>query len=46
MSDDIKEIYAEEGKELTSLIQEWVNENIEVIIGKCRGRDTYKKINS
>lgn len=36
MSDDFKEIYAKEEKELTNLVQEWINENIENIICKCR----------
>lgn len=39
MSDDFKEIYAKEGMDLTSLVQEWVNENIENIICKCRKID-------
>lgn len=36
MSEDFKEIYAKEGKELTKLIQEWVNENIQEITCKCK----------
>ena len=36
MSDDFEVIYAKEGKELTNLIQEWINENIENITCKCR----------
>ena len=36
MSDDFEVIYANEGKELTNLIQEWINENIENITYKCR----------
>ena len=36
MSDDFEVIYAKEGKELTNLIQEWINENIENITSKCR----------
>lgn len=39
MSDDFKEIYAKESRDLTSLVQEWINENIENIICKCRGID-------
>ena len=35
MSDDFEVIYTKEGKELTSLIQEWINENIESITCKC-----------
>ena len=34
MSEDFKEIYAKEEKELTELIQEWINENIDIITCK------------
>lgn len=36
MSEDFKEIYAKEEKELTELIQEWINENIDNITCKAR----------
>ena len=36
MKENIKEIYAKEGKELTELIQEWINENIDNILAKQR----------
>ena len=36
MSDDFREIYTKDGKDLTSLVQEWINENIENITCKCR----------
>ena len=36
MSEDFKEIYAKEGKDLTMLVQEWINENIEYITYKSR----------
>jgi hypothetical protein len=36
MSEDFKEIYAKEEIELTNLVQEWINENIENITCKCR----------
>ena len=36
MSEYFREIYAKDGKDLTSLVQEWINENIENITCKCR----------
>ena len=36
MSEDLIEIYAKEEKELTSLVQEWINENIDTITCKLR----------
>lgn len=39
MSEDFIEIYAKEEKELTSLVQEWINENIETITCKIRDVD-------
>ena len=36
MSEDFKEIYAKEEKELTNLVQEWINENIENITYKSK----------
>lgn len=36
MSEDFKEIYAKEEKELTELVQEWINENGENITCKSR----------
>ena len=36
MSKDIIEIYAKDNKELTLLVQEWINENIENITCKIR----------
>ncbi len=36
MSEDFKEIYAKEEKELTNLVQEWINENIENITCKSK----------
>lgn len=35
MSEDFKEIYANEEKDLTELVQEWINENIESITCIC-----------
>lgn len=35
MSEDFKEIYANDEKDLTELVQEWINENIENITYKC-----------
>ena len=39
MSEDFIEIYAKEEKELTSLVQEWIDENIEIITCKIRDVD-------
>lgn len=36
MSENFNEIYAKEEKDLTLLVQEWINENIEDITCKCR----------
>lgn len=36
MSEDFKEIYSKEENDLTNLVQEWINENIENITCKCR----------
>lgn len=36
MSDDFEVIYAKEGKDLTNLVQEWINENIENITYECK----------
>lgn len=36
MSEDVKQIYAKEEKDITILIQEWINENIENITCKIK----------
>lgn len=45
MSEDFEEIYAKDGKKLTNLIQEWINENIENITSKCRQIELRSKQN-
>ena len=45
MSDDFEVIYAKEGKELTTLVQEWINENIENITSKCRQIELQRRKN-
>ena len=36
MNYDFEEIFAEDGKNLTTLVQEWINENIENITCKIK----------
>ena len=38
MSDDFEEIYLESGKDITTLIQEWINENFDNLVrnSKCK----------
>lgn len=36
MCEDFKEMYAKDGKEISILIQEWINENIDKITYKCK----------
>ena len=45
MSDYFEVIYAKEGKELTTLVQEWINENIENITSKCRQIELQRRKN-
>lgn len=40
MNKNIKEIYANEGKDLTMLVQDWINENIEDIIKMHKNKNT------
>ena len=39
MINDFEEIYSNDKKELTNLVQEWINENIENITCKSRGTE-------
>ena len=36
MSDDFEENYFESGKEITTLIQEWINENYDNLVRQCK----------
>lgn len=39
MTDSVKEIFNEKGKELSELIQEWINENKVYISYKCNNTE-------
>ena len=45
MNDNFEEIYAKEEKEITTLFQEWINENIENITCKIREAELQYKQN-
>ena len=45
MKENIKEINAKEGKEITELIQEWINENIYNMTCKIRTTELQCKEN-
>lgn len=39
MSYDFEEIYLESGKDLTTLIQEWINENYDNLVRQCKAEE-------
>lgn len=39
MEEKIKEIYTKDGKDLTELIQEWINENTSILYCNSEGKD-------
>lgn len=36
MADNFEEIYLESGKDITTLIQEWINENYDNLVRQCK----------
>ena len=39
MCEDFEVIYSENGKNLTTLIQEWINENYDNLVRHCEDKD-------
>ena len=39
MMDNFKEKYLERGKDLTLLIQEWINENYDNLVRQCNSKE-------
>ena len=39
MCDDFKEIYLESGKDLTTLIQEWIKENYDSLVRQSKVKE-------
>jgi len=46
VQENFHEIYAKDKKDLTTLIQEWIDENIEYISCKCINRELEYKHNN
>ena len=39
MADDFEEIYLGSGKNITTLIQEWINENYDNLVRQCKNEE-------
>lgn len=39
MTDDFEEIYLESEKDITTLIQEWINENYDNLVRQCKCKE-------